>query len=289
MLPNANDLQFFLEVAKTGNMSRAAERLGVSQPALSQSMKRLETSFDQQLLLRSKSGVVLTKAGVKLSQKARLLLEAWEDIKEETARDEHQVRGVYTIGLHSSVALYTLPYFCGELLRDFPHLELKFEHDLSRKITEQVISFKLDFAIVVNPVAHPDLVIKELFSDEVAFYRAKKIKQENEVVLISEPDLRQTQELLNQLPQKKMTFSRRVTSSNLEVIKSLVVGGAGVGIVPGRVIGSENKKVEKLPGLPTFKDRICLVYRHDVQKSVAARSLSQFLLKKLTSLGTTQS
>lgn len=284
MLPNANDLQFFLEVAKTGNMSRAAERLGVSQPALSQAMKRLETSFDSQLLLRSKSGVVLTKAGEKLGQKARLLLEAWQDIKEETARDEQQVRGVYTLGIHSSVALYTLPYVAAKLLRDFPNLELKLEHDLSRKITEQIISFKLDFALVVNPVSHPDLVIKELFDDEVAFFRSKKIKEENEKVLISEPDLRQTQELLNQLPKKKMIFSRRVTSSNLEVIKSLVVSGAGVGIVPTRVIGQDLKKVEKMAGLPVFKDKICLVYRHDVQKSVAARSLSQFLLKHLKEL-----
>lgn len=284
MLPNANDLQFFLEVAKTGNMSRAAERLGVSQPALSQAMKRLETSFDSQLLLRSKSGVVLTKAGEKLGQKARLLLEAWQDIKEEAQRDEQQVRGVYTLGIHSSVALYTLPYMASKLLRDFPHLELKLEHDLSRKITEQVISFKLDFALVVNPVTHPDLVIKELFEDEVAFFRSRKIKEENEEVLISEPDLRQTQELLNQLPKRKMTFTRRVTSSNLEVIKSLVVSGTGVGIVPTRVMGQDLKKVEKLAGMPVFKDKICLVYRHDVQKSVAARSLSQFLLKHLKEL-----
>jgi DNA-binding transcriptional LysR family regulator len=285
MLPNANDLQFFLEVAKTGSMSRAAERLGVSQPALSQAMKRLETNFENQLLLRSKSGVVLTKAGEKLSQKARLLLEAWQDIKDESQRDEQQVRGVYSLGVHSSVALYNLPFVAPQLLRDFPHLELKLEHDLSRKITEQVISFKLDFAIVVNPVSHPDLVIKELFGDEVAFYHAKKIKEENQAVLISEPDLRQTQELLNQLPQKKMTFKRRVTSSNLEVIKSLVISGAGVGIVPGRVIGVDLKKVEKISGMPTFKDRICLVYRHDVQRSLAARSLSQFFLTHLKGLG----
>jgi DNA-binding transcriptional LysR family regulator len=281
MLPNANDLHFFLEIAQTGNLSRAAERLGVSQPALSQAMKRLETSFENQLLLRSKSGVVLTKAGEKLSYKARMLLEAWQEIKDDALKDEDQVRGVYGIGLHSSVALYTLPYFCAEILNDFPNLELKLEHDLSRKITEKVISFKLDFGIVVNPVSHPDLVIKELFNDEVSFYKSKKIKKENEGVLISEPDLSQTQELLNQLQKKKITFERMVTSSNLEVIKAMVVSGAGVGIVPGRVMGADSKKVVKLTKLPTFKDRICLVYRHDVQKSLAARSLSQFIIKKL--------
>lgn len=278
MLPNANDLYFFLEVAQTGNLSRAAERLGVSQPALSQAMKRLEANFENQLLLRSKSGVVLTKAGQKLSQKARILLESWKELKDEALKDEDQVRGVYGLGLHSSVALYTLPHFISNLLAEFPHLELRLEHDLSRRITEMVISFKLDFGLVVNPVAHPDLVIKELFTDEVAFYRSKKIKAANSKVLITEPDLTQTQELLNQVQKKKkVAFERMVTSSNLDVIKTMVVEGAGVGIVPGRVIGHEAKKVEKVPSLPTFKDRICLVYRHDVQRSVAARSLGQFI------------
>jgi DNA-binding transcriptional LysR family regulator len=71
MLPNSADLSFFLEVSNTGTMSRAAERLGVTQPALSQSMKRLEIVFDKQLLLRGKGGVTLTKAGEKLAGGAR--------------------------------------------------------------------------------------------------------------------------------------------------------------------------------------------------------------------------
>ncbi|MCR9206468.1 MAG: LysR family transcriptional regulator, partial [Halobacteriovoraceae bacterium] len=270
MLPNANDLTFFIEVANTGNLSRAAERLGVSQPALSQAMKRLENSFENQLLLRSKSGVVLTKAGEKLNLEARALLEYWTNLKEESMKDEEQVRGIYRLGIHSSVALYTLPAFCAEVLQQFPNLELRLQHDLSRKITEGIISFKLDFGIVVNPVEHPDLIIKELFKDEVAFYSSKKISEKNRSVLISEPDLLQTQELLSKVKAKNKEFLRTVTSSNLEVIKSMVLSGTGVGILPGRVVGNDANKVEVLPGFPKFKDRICLVFRHDLQKSRAA-------------------
>ena len=281
MLPNANDLTFFIEVANTGNLSRAAERLGVSQPALSQAMKRLEESFESQLLLRSKSGVVLTKAGEKLNHEARALLEYWLNLKEESMKDEEQVRGIYRLGIHSSVALYTLPAFGAEVLQQFPSLELRLEHDLSRKITESVISFKLDFGIVVNPVEHPDLIIKELFKDEVAFYCAKKISEENRSVLISEPDLLQTQELLSKVKTKNKEFLRTVTSSNLEVIKSMVLSGTGVGILPGRVVGKEASKVDVLAGFPKFKDRICLVFRHDLQKSKAARSLGNAIFDRL--------
>jgi len=274
MLPNANDLHFFLEVAKVGNMSRAAERLGVTQPALSQSVKRLETAFENQLLLRSKSGVVLTKAGEKLSLEARALLEQWQHLKDESLKDAEQVRGTYSLGIHTSVGLYTLHHFMPSLLNKFSALEIKLDHDLSRKITEKVISFKLDYGIVVNPVSHPDLVIKELFLDEVGFYQAKKMKEANKEILITEPDLTQTQELLGKIQKKNVTFKRTITSSNLEIIKSLVVSGAGIGILPGKVVGENNKKVELIKDYPIFKDRICLIFRHDMQKSLAARTLA---------------
>ena len=74
MLPNPNDLRFFIEVSRTHNLSRAAERLGVTQPALSQGMRRLEQNIGQQLLLRGKGGVKLTKCGEKLVFKAKHLL-----------------------------------------------------------------------------------------------------------------------------------------------------------------------------------------------------------------------
>ncbi len=138
MLPNASDLTFFVEIAASKNMSRAAERLGITQPALSQSMKRLEHNFGEQLLLRSKSGVTLTKAGEKLARKARSLLEEWNFLKEEAKKDQKELRGRYSLGVHTSVSLFTLQYFLPNLLKKYQELEIKLHHDLSRKVTEDV-------------------------------------------------------------------------------------------------------------------------------------------------------
>jgi DNA-binding transcriptional LysR family regulator len=287
MLPNAADLSFFLEVANTGNMSRAAERLGVTQPALSQSMKRLETAFDQQLLLRGKGGVTLTKSGEKLFTGARGLLDEWERLKEDSARDAENLRGRYSLGLHSSVALYTVKHFVPQLLSQYPGLEFKLVHDLSRKITEDIISFKIDFGLVINPVSHPDLVIRELFKDEVCFWKSKKKTAANDMtsedkVLIVEPDLSQSQDLLAKLAKKKITFKRIITSSNLEVIKELVISGAGIGILPGRVVGDDAKKLQVLGSqFPKFSDRLCLIYRADIQKSTASRQLTALIQEAL--------
>ena len=140
MLPQPQDLKYFIEVSKTLNLTRASERLGITQPSLTLAIQRLEHAVGAPLLIRSKKGVVLTQAGQILFTQAQTLTDAWEKLKEKTLRSYMDVAGQYTIGCHPSVALYSLPHFMGDLLENYPHLEIKCIHDLSRKITEGVIN-----------------------------------------------------------------------------------------------------------------------------------------------------
>jgi len=287
MLPSNNDLTFFLEVSQTLNLSRASERLGITQPALSQSIKRLEYAFGQDVLIRSKTGVKLTKAGEKLAIHARNLLSLWEDIKGDVAKDQSEIRGRYTLGCHPSVGLYTMDRFVPKLLQEFQNLEFRFHHDLSRKITEDVISFKLDFGIVVNPVPHPDLVIREIYKDEVVLWTYHKKSpltdyQNGTAVLICDPDLSQSQELMNKISKKGIKFDRTCFTGNLEIVTSMVGAGSGIGIIPTRVVKNMGmKKVKVVENGPKFHDRICLVYRADTQNSIASRSLAKSIEKIL--------
>ena len=282
MLPSASELQYFIEVSNTLNVSRAAERLGISQPTLSLAVKRLEDSFGTPLLIRTKSGVKLTHAGQRLVSQARNLLNEWERIRDETLKAESEIRGRYLIGCHPSVALYALPKIVSKILIEHPSLELKLVHDLSRRITEDVISFQSDFGIVVNPWEHPDLIIKPICKDEVTLWvpkRPSKLQdpKSGEAVLICDPDLAQSQSIQKQLARKGMHFTRVVTSSNLEVIASLVASQAGIGILPGRV-ASRVKDLKPLPGAPKFIDSHCLIFRADAQKSKASRALAKRIL-----------
>ena len=142
---------------------------------------------------------------------------------------------------------------------------------------------------MVNPPPHPDLVITELFKDEVTYYTSKKTTPLNDLMsdtltLIIEPSLNQTQEILNKSHKKGLKFKRTLQSSNLEVISKMVSCGAGVGILPTKVAENTNPKLIKLPGSnPIFKDRICLVYRSEFRKSEAARELIQFIKERLKS------
>ena len=279
MIPSPAELHYFVEVASTLNISRAAERLGISQPSLSLAVKRLEEALGAELLIRSKSGVNLTRAGLKFVAQARLLLHEWERLGSEALREESLLSGRYVIGCHPSVALYTLPQVIPDLLARYEALELKLVHGLSRQVTDDVIGFKTDIGLVVNPVEHPDLVIKTLAHDEVTLWTAPdqgaaQRAAAGKGVLICDPDLLQTQSILKQLAKKGLTFVRTLTTSSLEVVATLTAAGAGIGVLPGRVATRDpHQGLVALPEAPQFTDRICLIYRADAQKSAASKTL----------------
>ncbi|OGQ16944.1 MAG: hypothetical protein A3B70_01540 [Deltaproteobacteria bacterium RIFCSPHIGHO2_02_FULL_40_11] len=281
MLPQPQDLKYFIEVSKTLNLTRASERLGITQPSLTLAIQRLEHAVGAPLLIRSKKGVVLTQAGQILFTQAQTLTDAWEKLKEKTLRSYMDVAGQYTIGCHPSVALYSLPHFMGDLLENYPHLEIKCIHDLSRKITEGVINYQISVGIVINPIPHPDLVIQKLSTDVVTFWKGegnKKIQNpySGEGILICDPDLIQTQALLKKMKKTKIKYKTLLSSSNLEVITELVTKGSGFGIIPKRVATRSSQiKLQKIKTAPSFHDDICVIYRVENKNIPAIQMISK--------------
>jgi DNA-binding transcriptional LysR family regulator len=160
-----------------------------------------------------------------------------------------------------------------DLLNQHPHLEINLIHALSREIFEDVISFRIDFGIVMNPVSHPDLVIKPLLEDRVSLWRSSKAIENT---LIYDPELSQAQILLKKLGARKI-FPRHLHSSSLEIVARLAEAGCGVAVLPGRV-------AEQYPGLVLseygnlfIKDRLCLVYRADRHLTAAAKAIIGFI------------
>ena len=153
---NQNDLKYFIELVKSLHVSRAAERLGVTQPTLSHCLKRLEAETKTQLFLRSKKGLTLTDSGRRLSERSAELIQKWDEVLLSAQNEVEKIAGTIRLGCHSAVAQYTLHLFLGDFLKQFSEVTVNLSHGLSRHIAEDVISQKLDIAFVVNPMAHPD-------------------------------------------------------------------------------------------------------------------------------------
>lgn len=265
MIPSPSDLTYFLEVANLLNLSRAAESLGISQPSLTLAIQRLEKSVGTSILIRHKRGVSLTKSGMQLLAHTRQLIENWDAIKAQTLASTEEVQGSYIIGCHPSVALFALPRFLTELMQQHTKLEFRLQHELSRKITEKVINLTIDVGIVVNPVRHPDLVIRHLDDDDVQFWISPKTThttqdlRSGKAILLCDPDMSQTQSLLKNLKKMNLHYHRLVPTNHLELIANLTKQGCGIGILPAKVAAEYGLK--RVPDTPSYQDEVCLLYR----------------------------
>jgi LysR family transcriptional regulator, cell division regulator len=261
MNTNLYDFKYFLEVAQTKNISRASERIGITQPTLTQAIQRLEHSIGTKLLIRSKKGVELTAAGHKFHSQIQTLIASWDNIKRTTQESQTTVTGVLRLGCHVSVALYSLHHFLPKIYKKYSGVDIVLEHDLSRKIVDSIIHYRLDLGIVVNPTKHPDLVITKLCTDTVGIWSAPNA----EPVLIYDPQLIQSQTILRKLRQKKSAQAyRTIETSSLEVATSLAMRGVGTAILPARVVQEHApQKLKLMKDMPTFTDEICVVYRQE--------------------------
>lgn len=259
------DLKYFIELSTTLHLTRAAERLAVTQPTLSHSLKRLESEIGCELFIRSKKGLSLTSAGEKLKNSASELLYRWEEIKKSTLNDVEEESGIIKIGCHTAVAQYALKEVLPEFLNKFPKIQIQLQHGLSRHMTEQVISSNLDVAFAVNPIEHPDLIIKEICHDEVSLWRSKACL--NDDILFVDSNLLQSQDIMNKLQKKGHHFKRVIETTSLEVIANMIVNRAGYGIIPSRVLKQNgDTKLERVKDAPVFHDRICMVYKGEFRK-----------------------
>lgn len=269
---NVKDIYYFIEVAANESLTYAAERIGISQPSLSISMKRLEQEVGTTLLFRFKTGVKLTPAGKVLLAHAKQLVHDWTHIKHSAHEANHDIAGMIQIGCHAAIANYHLPPAFFQLLKDQKKLNVHFMHGLSREINEAIITMKIDMGIVVNPTYHPDLVIIHLHSDKVGFWHAGIPVNTQELTLICDMQLKQAQELIQGL-KSKAQISRIIESNQFEVLAKLAREGVGVVILPESIARSPlNTHLAPLFPELYYQDEICIVYRNENRfiKSISA-------------------
>lgn len=146
-------LRYFVAVAEEGHVTRAAERLGIQQPPLSQQIRALETELDVQLFRRLPRGVELTQAGEALLAEARAILlqvEHAADAAKRTARGE---AGRIGVGFTSSASFHP---FVPRAIRGFremhPLVALTLEEGGTAELVEALVAEKIDTAFVRSPI-----------------------------------------------------------------------------------------------------------------------------------------
>lgn len=147
-------LRYFLEIAREENMTKAAERLHVSQPSLSRQMKELEEELGKKLFYRSSYSIHLTDEGMLLRKRAEDLLEMADKIEAEFRSLDQMTGGDIYIGCAESYLVKYLAQAIKRLYASHPLVRYHITSGDTRQVTEKLDKGLFDLAFIVEP---PDL------------------------------------------------------------------------------------------------------------------------------------
>jgi len=280
------DLKIFLEAARLQSMSEAARYCGLTQPAISQAISRLEMASGTKLLIRTKKGVSLTRPGNELYAKGESLTRVWQDTLEHIRGQQQTIRGVYSIGVHHDMAVHTLDKILPRILNEARQLSVEMYSYSSRIVTSKVINLELDFGIVANPIQSPDLVIKKLCKSRLYLYTRLNPTElqdpsREDSVLFCNQEIQQSKSILKAALKKKILKSRRIIhSEHFSSLVRFVEAGAGMAILPELMVNTYAKtNLCKVKNSPHFEDTISFIYRRDAQQHLASRFIRRICIE----------
>ena len=166
-------LRYFLAVAEAGNFSRAADRLGISQPSVSQQIRDLETGLRVRLFQRRGKRVLLSPAGLIFREHARAVLRQLEKCFQELGSEPGQLRGVLHLGVVPVLNVALIPDLLGMFAAAHPAISLIVEEISSTEIETALEEGRMDAGLGFVTRHSPNLRYERLCTDEFALIVAE--------------------------------------------------------------------------------------------------------------------
>jgi LysR family transcriptional regulator, nitrogen assimilation regulatory protein len=160
------ELRYFVTVADVGSFSGASVKLGLTQPALSRQIQKLEQELRTNLFYRHGRGVTLTDAGRKLSASVKPLLQQLADLKEEILEEGERPAGVVTLGVPPSIGNTLAAPLAQRFRAACPGATLRIYEAFSSTLVEWIESGRLDCAVLYDARRNRNLVVSPLLLEE---------------------------------------------------------------------------------------------------------------------------
>ncbi|MFJ8076543.1 LysR family transcriptional regulator [Streptomyces sp. NPDC096176] len=284
-------LLYFVAVAETRHFTRAAERVHVSQPSLSQQIRALEKELGADLFGRARGNIALTDAGEALLPLARRILADTDTARREVQELAQLRRGRVRLGATPSLCTGLLP----EVLRAFhdrhPGIELLIEESGSHDLVRELARGSLDLALVVLPLPTPApaLTTVELLQEDLVVVSSPGSQPPRSPVRIADLtgqplvmfrhgyDLRELTVAACRAEGFEPSFT--VEGGEMDAVLGFVRAGLGIAVVPSMVAERAGGDLRVTPlARPGLRRTIALAHRSDVAPPRAARELQRMLL-----------
>jgi len=284
-------LEYFQMSSRLKNITRAAERLRVSQPNITVAIKKLEAELGIQLFDRSQKQLSLTPEGAVFLNRIELALRNIQDAVLEVNDYKQLQKGTIKIGIPSMIGAYLFPKIFSGFQRRYSHLDIYLYEEGSMAIREQLERDELDFGIVIISDASPSLQLLPMSTNQIVAcvpeHHALASKSSICIQDMADTDLIMLKEgsflrhlVLQKLKAANITPNIVLESNQIETIKGLVSSDVGIAYLLDFIV-EDTSGIKALPlSEPIFVD-VGLAWKKDRYISKAAQSFIDFCKNSL--------
>ncbi len=294
-------LRYFVTIVEVGSFSKAAHRLRVAQPALSQHVRNMEIDLGVDLLFRSPQGVRPTEAGETLVRHARLILGQMEVAREAVRRGQAEPEGEVRFGLPGTVSQMLCVPLISAARRRYPKVRLRVAEAMSGFVLDWLREGKIDLGVLYRSVNDRTLQARHVLSEDLRLLGpAEPMDRPHpppgpvpfaalaDLTLILPSHGHGLRDLIEERAQAEGARLRTVIDiDTYGQIKLLVQGGLGYSILPAAALRAEVHKglLKSWPmGEPVLSRDLHLVRPSDRPLSSAVRAIEELAYLTLVQL-----
>ncbi|MBO8162937.1 MAG: LysR family transcriptional regulator [Brevibacillus sp.] len=286
-------IRYVVAVAEERSFSRAAARLHLAQPSLSQQIAKLEKTLGILLFHRLPQQVELTDAGERFVQVAGKLLDQAEGLEREMRQYASGQIGKVLVGSLPITGAYVLPRVIPVFTQRFPGVELQLIEETSSRLEQLLVNGKLDVSLLTMPISEPMLAIEPAIQEEIYLalppahpFACREIVDladlsDQPFILLKEGQgFRQIS--LSLCEQAGFTPRIVFESSNIQTVQSLVAAGMGISFAPEMI--TRSTWTDNAPAYVRLRSRpertLVVAYRKDRHLSRPVRAFIDILVGK---------
>jgi DNA-binding transcriptional LysR family regulator len=291
-----NQLQIFLKIAQTQSVTKAAEELNLTQPAVSIQLKNFQQQFDIALTEVVSRKIYITDFGKEIATAAENIINQVNAINNKTMAFKGQLTGRLKISVVST-GKYVMPFFLSNFMKQHAGIELLMDVTNKNKVIESIENNEVDFALVsILPknmhIEKMDLLQNKLYlvgNESIDFNYGKVSKDffEKLPLIFREKGSGTRQSMEHFISSKGLNVIKKMELTSNEAVKQALLAGLGCSIMPLIGIKNElhNKELKIIPirGLP-LKTTWRLIWLKGKKHSPVAQAFLTYLRKEKTSI-----
>lgn len=287
-----NQLQIFLKVVQTQSVTKAAEELHLTQPAVSIQLKNFQDQFDIPLTEVVGRKIYITDFGREIGEAAENIVNQVYAINYKTLAYKGQLTGRLKISVVST-GKYVMPYFLADFMKQHDGIELMMDVTNKNKVVESLENNEVDFALVsILPntlnIEKFDLLQNKLFLVGSAETKLKKAASTKEIfkdlpLIFREKGSGTRQTMENFFERNNISVLKKMELTSNEAVKQSLLAGLGYSVMP--LIGIKNElhnnelKIISIKGLP-IKTTWSLIWLKGKKHSPVSKSFLAYLKKE---------